>query len=190
MNSATNDRSRMRIAFISNIIMFMIGMVGWYFAESISLLADALDMLADASGYAIAFIAISRSKQFQKNAARWNGTMLIVLGVAILGEVMHRLINGSEPRGLLIVIFSTLSLIVNGSVLTMLLRYQKTQKMHLKAAWIDTRTDVVVNISVLLSGAAIALTGYQIIDLFVGFVIGLYVIKEGLKIWKKVDEDH
>jgi divalent metal cation (Fe/Co/Zn/Cd) transporter len=59
----------------------------------------------------------------------------------------------------------------------------------LRATWIDTRADVVVNISVLVSGAAIALTGYRAIDLLAGLAIGLYVIKEGVELWQDADDD-
>ena len=43
------DRQRLRIAFAANLVMFAIGVVGRHVADSTSLLADAFDMLADAS---------------------------------------------------------------------------------------------------------------------------------------------
>ena len=46
--------------------------------------------------------------------------MLIFLGVGVMGEVVHWFVVGSEPSGLLIVAFATLSLMVNGSVLALL----------------------------------------------------------------------
>lgn len=177
------DRKRMRIALTANLLMFFIGIAGWYVAESTGLLANAFDMLADASGYAIAMVAVRRSLQFQMNAARWNGAMLVLLGVGVIAEVIHRWIVGSEPQGLYIVAFAALSLAVNGAVLAMLSRYRDAKEVHLRATWIDTRADVLVNIGVLLSGAAIALTGYRRIDLLGGVAIGLYVIKEGIEIW-------
>ena len=139
----------MSIAFAANISISFLGMVGWYFAESTGLLADAFDMLADASGYAVAMSVIGRSSQFQKNTARWNGSMLILLGVGVIGEVIHRLISGSEAQGLVIIAFAALSLAVNGGVLSMLASYRHADEVHLKATWIDTRADVLVNISVL-----------------------------------------
>jgi cation diffusion facilitator family transporter len=181
-----DDRKRMRIAFAANIAMFFTGLIGWYLADSTSLLADAFDMLADASGYIVAMLAIGHAKSFQKNAARWNGAMLILLGTSVIGEVIHRYFVGSEPQGLLITGFAILSLIVNGSALRMLSRYRDTAEVHLRATWIDTRADVVVNLSVLVSGVAIAISKYQKIDLVVGLAIGIYVIREGLELWEKV----
>ena len=173
------DRRRMQIALAANLSMFVMGLVGWYLADSASLLADAFDMLADAAGYIVAMLAIGRTVLFQKNAARWNGAMLVVFGAGIIGEVVHRYFVGSSPQGLLIVGFAMLSLVVNGSVLRMLLRYRDSPEIHLRATWIDTRADVVVNLGVLISGIAIALSGFQKIDLLTGLAIGIFVIKEG-----------
>ncbi len=185
MNKDGSDKKRMKIAFAANIVMFFIGLAGWHFAKSTSLLADAFDMLADASGYAVALFAIGRSSQSKANAARWNGSMLILLGIVVAGEVAHRVISGSEPQGLIIVGFAALSLAVNGCVLAMLARYRNADEVHLKATWRDTRADVLVNACVLVSGAAIAITGYGVIDLVVGLAIGVYVIKEGFEIWEE-----
>ena len=187
MTKTDTDRKTLRIALTANLSMFVIGIVGWIVAQSTGLLADAFDMLADASDYALAFVAVGRSKEFQKNAARWNGAMLILLGVGVIGEVVHRWISGSEPQGLFIVGFSLLSLAVNGAVLTMLSKYRHAQEVHLRATWLDTRADVWVNISVLLSGAAVALTGYRYIDLIAGFGISVYVIREGVEIFREAN---
>ena len=185
----TADRRRLRIALIANLAMFVTGLCGWYIADSTSLLADALDMLADASGYVVAMLAVGRTLRFKQNAARWNGAMLILLGVGVIGEVIHRHLTGSDPHGPLIIGFAVLSLIVNGAVLRMLARYRDSVEIHLRAAWVDTRADVVVNLGVVGSGIAITISGYQKFDLAMGFVIGIYVIKEGLEIWTEAGED-
>ena len=70
----------------------------------------------------------------------------------------------------------------------MLSRYRDSPEIHLRATWVDTRADVVVNVGVLLSGIAIALTGYEQIDLLAGLVIGIYVIKEGMELWSEAGE--
>ncbi len=175
----------MAIAFGANVLMCLVGLVGWRLAQSTGLLADAFDMFADASGYAVAWLAIGRQPPAQRRAARWNAAMLMLLGVMVIGEVVERWIRGSEPQGLLIMAFAALSMAVNGSVLVMLAVYRQAEQVHLRATWIDTRADVLVNVTVLLSGIGIVLTGLRQIDLLVGVAISLYVIKEGLEIWER-----
>ena len=108
--------------------------------------------------------------------------MLIALGLGIIGEVIHRWFTAHVPVGGLIMGFAVLSLVVNGAVLRMFSKYRHSDKPHLRATWIDTRADVLVNVGVLVSGAAIALTGYKVIDLLAGTAISLFVIHEGIEI--------
>ncbi|HJW57263.1 cation transporter [Noviherbaspirillum autotrophicum] len=172
----------MAIAFIANIAMFLTGMLGWYLAHSTALMADAFDMLADASGYIVTWLVIGRTKRFHRHAAQWNGAMLMVLGAGVLIDVIHHVISGSEPHGLLIFAFASLSLLVNSSVLAMLSGYRNSEQVHLKATWIDTRADVIVNVGVLVSGILVAVSGYRQIDWIAGLAIGAYVIHEGREI--------
>ena len=181
------DRRTLRIALGANVAMVVVGLLGWRLAHSTALLADAFDMLADASGYAVAHWAVGRSRGDQRTAARWNGVMLIALGLVIIGEVIHRWLRPDEPAGLLIMGFAALSLVVNGSVLAMLSKYRHAPDPHLRATWVDTRADVLVNVGVLLSGVAIALTGYRLIDLLAGAAISVFVIHEGIEICRDTD---
>ena len=188
VDSAAADRRTLLIALAANVAMFAVGVVGWRIAQSTALLADAFDMLADATGYAVAYWAVGRSRPVQVMAARWNGSLLIALGLGVLGEVLHRWFVPGEPIGGLIMAFAVLSLAVNGSVLRMLSKYRHAVDPHLRATWVDTRADVLVNVSVLVSGAVIAWTGYRIVDLLTGAAIGLFVIREGSEIWKEASE--
>jgi cation diffusion facilitator family transporter len=183
------DQQRMRIAFLANVAMFVTGLIGWRVANSAALLADALDMLADASAYVVAWLALTRSLSFQQHAARWSGTLLVILGVGVLIEAGSRFLYGGEPQGRLMLVFSVLSLFVNSSVLAMLSVYQRSAQVHLRATWLDTRADAIVNVSVFLSGLLIALTNYRPIDWLIGIAIGCYVLREGIEIWQEAGND-
>ena len=178
------DRRTLAAAFVVNVAMFCVGLVGWRLARSATLLADALDMLADASGYAVAYLAIGASASRQRAAARWNGAMLIALGAGVFAEVADRWFHGDEPDGPWICAFAGLSLLANGIVLRMLGWYRHTCEVHLRATWVDTRADVLVNIGVLVAGALIAISGYRVIDLVAGVIIAGFVIHEGWELWE------
>ncbi len=187
LDAARADRHTLRIALAANVAMFVVGLVGWRIAHSTALLADAFDMLADATGYAVAHWAVGRSRRDQGLAARWSGAMLVILGLTIIAEVVHRWLRPEEPAAILIMAFAVLSLVVNGGVLRMLSKYRHALEPHLRATWVDTRADVLVNVGVLVSGAAIAMTGYRVIDLFAGAAISVFVIHEGIEIWRDDD---
>lgn len=181
------DRRTLTIALILNATMFVVGVVAGALAQSTSLIADALDMLADASAYAIALMAVGRSDRFKTLAAGASGVVLMVLGAGVLIEVFRRALYGSEPESFVMIGVAAASLLVNASVLRMLGRF-RAGEVHLRAAWMFTRADVIANIAVIASGVLVALTGSPYPDLVAGAAIGIYVIREALEILSAVRE--
>jgi cation diffusion facilitator family transporter len=178
------ERGILRVALSLNAAMFIVGTMAGVWAQSTGLLADALDMLTDAIAYGLALMAISRELRFKKNAARWSGAILVLLGVGIIAEVVRRWFFGSEPVGFVMMAYSGVSFAVNLYVLTRLAKFRHGE-VHLRASYICTRADVLANIAVFISGALVAATGRQILDLIVGFAIGIYVIKEAVEILRE-----
>ena len=168
----------------ANGLMFFAGLAGWRLAHSTALLADAFDMLADATGYAVAFWAVGGHVGRQRVAARWSSLLLMALGLAVLAEVLHRWFVPERPEGGWIAAFAGLSLLVNGLVLATLAIYRDSDQLHLRAAWVDTRADVLVNAGVLLSGVLVALLGYRLIDLAAGAAVAAFVLHEGWELWE------
>ena len=84
------EHKTLRIALILNAAMFVIGMSAGLVSQSTGLLADALDMLTDAIAYGLALMAITRGLTFKRNAARWSGAVLVLLGAGIVAEVGRR----------------------------------------------------------------------------------------------------
>lgn len=181
------EASVLRIALALNATMFLVGMVAGVLADSASLIADSLDMLADAAAYMIALLAISRTPRFKASAGRASGLILMLLGVGVIADAIRRLAVGSEPDSLAMMAVAALSMTVNLFVLRMLDRFRKGE-VHLRATWLFTRVDVIVNFAVIASGAIIWLTGWRWPDLFIALAIGAYVIKEGLEIQREARE--
>jgi len=176
-----DERRVLFIALSLNAAMAVIGgMAGWI-AQSTGLLADALDMLSDATAYVIALVAIGRSALFKIKAARLSGAILLVLGVFLLVEVGRRLIYGAEPLSEWMIGTALLSLAVNLVVLRMLAP-MKSGEVHLRATWLFTRADVVANLGVIVAGLLILWFGTPYPDYVIGTLIGLYVIKEAIEI--------
>jgi len=157
--------------------MFVIGMAAGLWEQSTGLIADSLDMLADASAYALALLAVTRGLDFKRNAARWNGWLLLILGAGIILDVTRRTLLGSEPQGDIMMLFSVISLVVNVIVLNLLSRFRHGE-VHLRTTWVFTRMDVLANLGVFASGLVVSLTHLRYADLVIGLIIGLYVMKE------------
>jgi len=181
------QRRTLWIALILNAAMFAVEVGAGLLVESAALVADGLDMLSDASVYAVALAATGRSNRFKANAATWSGAMLLILGLGLLLEVIWRTFVGGSPDGEWMIAVALAALAVNFAVLRMLSR-SRNDEVHLRAAWIFTRADVIANAAVILSGVAVVLTGIRFFDLVTGAAIGVYVVKEALEILKEARE--
>ena len=177
----SQERRILIIALALNAAMAVIGGVAGWIAQSTGLLADALDMLSDATAYSIGLLAIGRSVRFKINAAYLSGSLLLLLGVAVLVEVGRRVAFGAEPLSGWMIGTALLSLIVNLIVLR-LLTPLKSGEVHLRATWIFTRADVVANVGVILAGLLVLWLSSPYPDFVIGALIGLYVIKEAAEI--------
>ncbi len=175
------ERRVLWIALALNAAMAVIGGFAGWIAQSTGLLADALDMLSDATAYAIGLIAIGRTARFKANAAWLSGSVLLVLGIGVLVEVGRRIAYGAEPLSGWMIGTALLSLAVNVTVLRMLSPL-KSGEVHLRATWLFTRADVVANLGVILAGMLVLWLGSPYPDFIIGALIGLYVIKEAVEI--------
>lgn len=168
-------------------MMFVVEVTAGLLANSTGLLADGLDMLADASAYAIALTAIGRSGRFKANAATLSGVLLLILGLGVIIDAVRRIISGELPEGLWMIGIAAAALAVNATVLRLLSK-ERNQEVHMRTTWIFTRADVVANTALILAGIAVVLTGIRYFDLIVGIGIGLYVVKEAIEILSEARE--
>ena len=175
------QRSVLKLALALNAAMFVVETTSGIIGNSTGLIADGLDMLADSAAYAVALLAIGRGALFKSNAARASGTLLLILGCAVLLDVVRRAVSGEPPEGLLMVVVAAIALAVNATVMKLLHRYRNGE-VHLRATWIFTRADVIANMAVIVSGIAVLVTKLRALDLIVGAGIGIYVIREAFEI--------
>jgi cation diffusion facilitator family transporter len=175
------ERRVLWVAFALNAMMVGLDTVAGLLAHSTGLLADALDMASDAGVYGAALIAINRGGYFKTRVAKFSGGILLILGIALLIEVARRVFTASQPAALPIMGVALASLGVNIYVLKSLRPFQSGE-VHLRAAWIFTRVDVIASVGVFLSAGLVSWTGSRIPDLVVGAAIGLYVVKEAIEI--------
>ena len=176
-----NQRQILWTALLLNFGMFVVEVAAGTVARSSGLIADGLDMLSDATVYAIALAAIGRSQGFKANAALISGVSLLLLGTGVILDAVRRMLVGEAPEADWMIAVSFVALVVNIVVLR-LLSNQRNGEVHLRAAWIFTRADVVANAAVILAGFAVLLTGIRYFDHAVGAAIGAYVVREAFEI--------
>lgn len=160
--------------------------LGWW-AQSTGLIADSLDMLADATVYGLSLYAVGKGVARQANAARASGYLQIILGFGVLLEVLRRLLFGSEPQSTLIMVVGLVALLANILCLALISRHRKGG-VHMRASWIFSTNDVIANVGVILSGALVAILGTRYPDLIIGSIISIIVVRGGFKILREAKD--
>lgn len=175
-------QSKVLIALLAiNALMFLIEMYFGIISQSTALIADSLDMLADASVYGISLYAVGKQPAIKINAARTSGILQIILGFFVLGDVLRRLIFGSSPETGLMIAIGFLALIAN-VICLLLIAQHKNGEIHMRASWIFSKNDVIANLGIILAGGLIYLLNSRLPDLIIGCVIATIVIRGGLHI--------
>lgn len=155
--------------------MFVLELVLGMLAESTGLIADSLDMFADATVYGLALHAVGRAAQVKARAARLAGWLQAILAVGALAEVGRRFLHGSEPVSAFMMGVGLLALCANVACLVLIAR-RRDAGVHMRASYIFSANDVIANAGVIAAGALVAWTHSPYPDLVIGTVIGVVVL--------------
>lgn len=174
-----------------NFTMFFVEIFVGFYADSTGLIADGLDMLADSFVYGLSLYAVGKSLEAKNRTALLSGVMQISLGLLCLIEVARKFLFGSEPLSSFMIVISIIALVANVWCL-ILIHKHKDGEIHMKASWIFSANDVIVNTGVIISGVLVYVLNSNIPDLVIGASVSLIVIKGGVSIIKlaKNQESH
>ena len=164
-----------------NGFMFVVEIVVGWMAQSTGLIADSLDMFADAAVYGLALYAVGHGVKKKLKAAHISGWLQMILALGALSEVARRFLFGSEPVSDLMMGFGLVALIANVTCL-MLIFKSRESGAHMKASWIFSANDVIANLGVISAGGLVAWTGARYPDLVIGFIIGVIVLNGARRI--------
>lgn len=179
------ERRTLTLVLCINLAMFVVELVAGWMAESMGLIADSLDMLADAGVYGAALLAVGSHKSRQARAAFASGVIQLILAAGVAVETARRALEGSAPVSVTMIVVSAVALCANAVCLTVL-RKHRHGGVHMRASWIFTATDVQANAGVILAGLLVRVTGSPWPDLAIGLVVCGLVVRGGVRILRQV----
>lgn len=179
---ASREQGRVLWILLSiNATMFVAEMTAGILSESTGLIADSLDMLADATVYGIGLYAVGRAAHAKIRAASLSGMFQVLLALGVAFEVARRLLFGSEPEALFMIAASLVALLANVVCLAFIAKH-KDGEVHMRASWIFSKNDVIANVGVIVAGALVHFLASPLPDLAIGAMISFVVLRGGLAI--------
>ncbi|XOV85442.1 MAG: cation transporter [bacterium] len=164
-----------------NAAMFVAEFIAGVIAQSTGLIADSLDMLADAAVYSVSLYAVGRSAKLKNRAAMLSGVLQILLAISVAVEILRRTFMGSEPEPGLMISVSLIALIANVICLALIAKHRDGE-VHMRASWVFSKNDVIANIGVIAAGVLILLLDAKWPDLVMGALIVFVVLRGGISI--------
>jgi Co/Zn/Cd efflux system component len=179
--TAAEEARTLKWVLAINAGMFVAEAIGALMAQSSALLADSLDMFADAAVYGLALFGVHRARASQVRAAHASGALQLLLAFIAIAEVARRLLFGSEPEAGLMIVVAAAALVANATSMWLLSRHRQGGA-HMKASWIFTTTDVIANLGVIVAAVLVQLIGSNIPDLVVASLIVVVVLNGAIRI--------
>lgn len=174
------------VAAILTLIKLAIGIA----SGSVAVLASAVDSILDMFVSLFNYFAISNAEKpadkyfnygrgkIEALASVIEGTIITLSGLFLLYQAIEKAISGEVSRyiqeslGVMVIsLVITISLVIYLNYVA-----KKTRSMVIKADALHYKTDVYTNVAVLTSLVLVNFTGYEIIDVFIGGAISLYII--------------
>jgi Co/Zn/Cd efflux system component len=183
-NHPTTERKLLWQVLAINFSLFVIELLAGLFANSMGLVADSLDMLADAIVYGLALFAVGGTLSRKKSIAQASGYFQLFLAVLGFIEVLRRFLGfESIPDFRTMIIISILALLAN-AVCLYLLQKSKSKEVHMQASMIFTSNDVIVNVGVIAAGILVYFTETKYPDLIIGTIVFVIVAQGAFRILK------
>lgn len=164
-------RRALWIALVINAAMFGVELTAGLHANSVSLLADAVDFFGDAANYAVTLIVLAMLPVWRSRAAMIKGVSMGSYGLYVLGQAGWNALSGTVPEATTMGIIGLLALTANVSVAALLYAFREGDA-NMRSVWLCSRNDAIGNLAVM--GAAFGVFGTDSAwpDLLVAVVMG------------------
>lgn len=180
----SKEKNLLWTVLLINFFLFILEIITGFFSGSMGLVADSLDMLADAIVYGLSLYAVGHVAAKKKKVAKISGYFQMALAFFGIIEVIRRFLGFEDVPVFQTMIIISLFALIGNAVSLYLLQKSKSKEAHMQASMIFTSNDVIVNIGVIVAGVLVYLTNSKFPDLIVGSIVFLLVAKGAVRILK------
>lgn len=182
LETHNNEKKTLIIVLLINAVFFVIEMTFGWISNSMGLVADSLDMLADASVYGLSLYAVGKAISKKKFIAKLSGYFQITLAGFGFTEVLRRFLGFEEiPDYQTMMIVAAFAFFAN-VICLYLLQKQKSTDAHMRASMIFTSNDIIINLGVIAAGFLVNLLSSNKPDLIIGSIVFIIVVRGAYRI--------
>ena len=185
-DAAPNEPLRRVVAVVAllNLAYFAVEFTVALVVGSVSLFADSIDFLEDASINLLIFTALGWSVARRARVGMLLAGILLVPGLATLWTAWDKLMKPVAPEPLALSLTGAGALAVNATCAALLARYRAEGGSLTRAAFLSARNDVCANMAIIAAGlltASVWASGWP--DIIVGLGIACLNFDAAREVW-------
>ncbi len=147
-------RTVLWIVFSVNLLMFIVEFFTAFFANSVSLQADALDFLADSITYGVTLMVLSSSLKVRARVAMLKGISMGVLGLWIFARAFLNMSEDIVPLAAVMGSIGLIALIANVFSALILFKFRQGDS-NMRSIWLCSRNDAIGNLAIMIAASGV-----------------------------------
>ena len=169
---------------ILNLLYFFVEFIVALNIRSVSLLADSIDFIEDASINFLIFFAVSLTTIKKARISILLSIIMLLPGIIALWAVWQQIIHQEPPAPVELSTVAFGALIINCLCTLILMKFQNYSGSLTKAAFLSARNDALANIAIIFTGIITILYPSIWPDILVGLFIAYIRAESALVIYK------
>ncbi|MGO4387297.1 cation transporter [Microvirga sp. 2YAF29] len=157
---------------------------------SVSLFADSIDFLEDASVNLLILLALGFTPLMRARVGMVLAGILLIPSLATLWTAWDKFMEPVPPAPLPLTLAGAGALAVNATCALLLTHYRHHRGSLTRAAFLSARNDVIANIAIVAAGLVTAATLSAWPDLIVGLAIAAMNADAALEVWEAARDEH
>lgn len=163
-------RNALWIAFIINLAMFFIEFGTAFFANSVSLQADAMDFLSDSITYGVTLLVLGSSLRIRASVALLKGASMGILGLWIFVRTVMNAQDAVVPMAGIMGTIGLVALAANVISAVLLFKFRGGDS-NMRSIWLCSRNDAIGNIAIVIAASGVFATNTGWPDFFVAVMM-------------------
>lgn len=168
-------------ALLSNAAMFGVELAAGIRAQSVSLLADAIDFLGDSGSYGLSLYVLTMALVWRARAALIKGVIMAIFGLWVITRLFQNLTAGVVPEPEVMGVVGVLALVTNLAVAFAVIGFREGDS-NLRSVWLSSRNDALANVAILVAAFGVFGTSQGWPDHLVAAIIAALELSAAVQI--------
>ncbi len=184
------------ITIMLNLVITIAEFVGGFLSNSLALISDAFHNLSDVTAIILTYFALKISKKSKTSTKTFgykrievisafiNSIALVVISLFLFKEAIERFIHYEKIDSMVMFTVAIIGFFAN-LISVFLLKSHTHGNLNIKSAYLHLLGDTLSSVGVIIGGILIYFFEIYWIDPVVTILIGLFILKEAVKIVKE-----